>query len=623
MIARMKKLTFLIYYKEYETFLKRMQELGVLHVQAAQEGFAEPTSALEDRLRRAEHVEEWINRLEAMKPADESSATDRSAAETLSHLDEMDETLRANEEELRRLRKDEAALSPWGDFDPARVYGLADIGYAMGFFVCPERSFKEEWAELYYAIEVTREKGNVYFVTLTPVGEEVSIDAERLRLPRVSLADLRKQIREKEEKAAAIEQEMSRLAQGYVSRLRGYEDELRTSIAFDRVVSGTGQVADNRLMVLQGWIPEDKEAEVKSFLSTQDIYYEIRAARKEDNAPIKLKNSAFVRMYEVLTKMYGMPDYAEFDPTPLVAPFFTLFFAFCMGDAGYGLVLIALGLFLKHKLSSSMKGMMNLVITLGAATTVFGAVLGTFFGVSLFDTDVPGWMKQFMIVGKIGDTSYDKQMLLALIIGVVHICIAMTVKAVGATVRYGFKESLSDWGWLLLVVGFICTGGLSFMKVISENVSGTAFLVIGGVAAVGIYLLNNLHRNVFVNIGAGLWDTYNMATGLMGDVLSYIRLYALGLAGGMLGGVFNQLAFMVRDGAGDALYGIPGWLGCGLILVFGHALNIAMSCLSAFVHPLRLTFVEYFKNSGYDGKGEAYEPFSIVKTNKQYVTNKN
>ncbi|WP_347075084.1 V-type ATPase 116kDa subunit family protein, partial [Bacteroides uniformis] len=103
--------------------------------------------------------------------------------------------------------------------------------------------------------------------------------------------------------------------------------------------------------------------------------------------------------------------------------------------------------------------------------------------------------------------------------------------------------------------------------------------------------------------------TYNMATGLMGDILSYIRLYALGLAGGMLGGVFNQLAFMVNDAAGPAL----GWLFCGLILIFGHTLNIAMSCLSAFVHPLRLTFVEYFKNSGYEGKGEAYKPFTVVK----------
>lgn len=253
--------------------------------------------------------------------------------------------------------------------------------------------------------------------------------------------------------------------------------------------------------------------------------------------------------------------------------------------------------------------MMNLVITLGIFTTVFGMILGTFFGVSLVELNLPSELKEFMIVGKIGDTSYDKQMLLALIIGVVHISIAMLVKAIGQTVRFGFKESLSAWGWLLLVVGFITTGSLSFFKVISEDVSTWAFILIGGIASIGIYLLNNIHRNVFVNIGAGVWDTYNMATGLMGDVLSYIRLYALGLAGGMLGGVFNQLAFMVNDAAGPAI----GWLFCGLILVFGHTLNIAMSCLSAFVHPLRLTFVEYFKNSGYEGKGEAYKPFATVK----------
>ena len=96
----------------------------------------------------------------------------------------MDEARRVKETELQRLRKDEAALLPWGDFDPVRVEGLSDIGYAMGFFVCPERSFNEEWAELYYATEVTREKGKVYFVTLTPVGEEVVLDAEGRRNSR-------------------------------------------------------------------------------------------------------------------------------------------------------------------------------------------------------------------------------------------------------------------------------------------------------------------------------------------------------------------------------------------------------------------------------------------------------
>lgn len=610
MITKMKKLTFLVYHKEYEAFLTRIQELGVLHVQATQEGSAEPTSELEEKLRQAARVKSWMARLKLLgAEGGEAQASGLRTEDVLERLDATDEARRKAEAEIQRLRKDEAALLPWGNFDPQRVAGLSAVGYVMDFFTCPERMFSEEWADEYNAIEIAHEKGKVYFVTITPKGQEVAPEAERLRLPQATLADVQRNIRQKEEEVAALDGDLARRAPECLAALQEGERALRTSIAFDRVVLGTAHAAGDRLMVLEGWIPEDREAEVEAFLATQDVYYEIRAARKEDDAPIKLKNNAFVRMYEVLTKMYGMPDYGEFDPTPLVAPFFTLFFAFCLGDSGYGLLLIALGLFLKKKLSKSLAGMMNLVITLGAATMVFGAILGTFFGVSLFDLDLPDSVKQFMIAGKIEGTNYDKQMLLALVVGVVHISVAMTVKAICATVRYGFKEALSAWGWMILVVGFVATGSLAFLKVIPEDLSTWLFIGIGSVAAIGIYLLNDFHRNVLVNIGAGLWDTYNMASGLMGDVLSYLRLYALGLAGGLLGGVFNQLAFMVNDAAG----GVVGIVGCGLILVLGHALNIAMSCLSAFVHPLRLTFVEYFKNSGYDGRGRAYEPFSVYK----------
>ena len=111
-----------------------------------------------------------------------------------------------------------------------------------------------------------------------------------------------------------------------------------------------------------------------------------------------------------------------------------------------------------------------------------------------------------------------------------------------------------------------------------------------------------------MNVGAGLWDTYNMATGILGDVLSYIRLFALGLAGGMLGAAFNDLALMVK---GDS---VITWLPFILILLFGHVLNVLMSALGSFVHPLRLTFVEYFKNAGYEGKGAKYNPLT---TNKE------
>lgn len=612
MIAKMKKLTFLIYYKEYEAFLKEIQKIGVLHVEKAQEGFIEPSPALEDKMRDTEHLHTLIEQLSALASTESQTVGKADEARKyVAEADKLNDEIHTHELHVQRLRKEEDALSPWGEFSPSRVEGLSQIGYEMNFFICPAKDYQKEWEDKYNAIPVNETKGRLYFVTVTPVGEVLDVNAELMRRPQISLSDLRTQIQTEEDACKACQDALATLANDHLSDLKALEAESRSSIAFDEVVLGTAHAAGDKLMVLQGWIPEEKEAQLTAFLAGKDVYYESRKATKADNAPILLKNNAFARMYEVLTGMYGMPDYGEFDPTPLIAPFFTLFFAFCMGDSGYGLVLIALGFFLKHKLSKSLAGMMNLVITLGIATTVFGAILGTFFGVSLFDINLPDSIKQFMIVGKIGDTSYDKQMLLALIIGVIHICIAMTVKAICSTVRYGFKESISNWAWLILVVGFVCTGGLSFMKVISEEVTTTAFIVIGSISAIGIYLLNDIRRNVFINIGAGVWDTYNMATGLLGDVLSYIRLYALGLAGGMLGGVFNQLAFMVQDAAG----GVVGIICCGLILVFGHTLNIAMSCLSAFVHPLRLTFVEFFKNSGYEGKGEAYKPFAVIKNN--------
>lgn len=607
MITKMKKLTFLVYHKEYDTFLEQIRELGVVHVVEKQSG--EMDESLQKVLQKRTSYKNALLKIHTLagKQPDESVHPALSSDELIQAYENLQMQIQDLSQKLPQLDKDISQMEIWGNFDWSSVNKLRDAGWHMQFYMCSEKDYNEDWVEQFNAIVLQEQRGYLYFVTVTP--EPVELNMEPLRLSSSSLSELVTRKAEMESNIEALRDELTAFCKANYHTLEYWATQLEGEIDLMKVRLNSEQMAEGSVVLLEGWIPEGNEAGIKKLLEDSGVYYEIRTATREDNAPIKLKNNTFTRMYEVLTKMYGMPDYAEFDPTPILAPFFSLFFGFCMGDAGYGLVLIALGFLLKKKMSESLKGMMNLVITLGVFTTVIGAVLGTFFGVSLFNLDLPEGIKQFMIVGKIGDTGYDKQMLLALLIGVVHISIAMTVKAIGQTVRFGFKESLSAWGWLLLVVGFISIGGLSFFKVISESVSTWAFIVIGSIAAIGIYLLNNIHRNVFINIGAGLWDTYNMATGLMGDVLSYIRLYALGLAGAMLGGVFNQLAFMVNDASGSAL----GWLFCGLILVFGHTLNIAMSCLSAFVHPLRLTFVEYFKNSGYDGKGEAYRPFTTVK----------
>ena len=611
MITKMKKLSLLVYHKEYTAFLEKLREVGVVHIQERESGAVE-NPEMEQKLAVAARYARIVKRLEACAPQALQPAGDALAAADI--MDKVD-TLVADIEQHRTLQqvldKDIATLQPWGDFDSSNVEKLNEAGYELKFFVTSAKSYQSEWESDYNAILVAEKQSRKYFVTLTPQGTTIDIDAESAKLPTASLTALEGELAAVNTRIDGFEKELAQVAQEGLNTVKAAQGQQRRDIEFTKVMFGGERVSGDKLVLLEGWVPEESVATLKTMLDGSGAFYELRAARRGDNVPVKLRNNAFTRMYEVLTKMYGMPSGTDFDPTPIVAPFFSLFFAFCMGDAGYGLLLILFGFILKNKLGKKLAGMMNLVITLGIFTTVMGALLGTFFGMSLLDfTGIPQNIRDFIIAGDVElmGSTYDKQMLLALGIGVVHISIAMTVKAINSTVFYGFKESLSAWGWWLVVVGSVIVGSLTFLSVIPAEISKWALIAVGGLGALGIYILNNLRRNILANIGAGLWDTYNMASGLLGDILSYIRLFALGLAGGMLGATFNSLAMMVVEGR-EGFGAVIGWVGFGLIILVGHTLNIAMSCLSAFVHPLRLTFVEYFKNAGYDGKGQEYKPF--------------
>ena len=616
MISKMNKLSFLIYHKEYEMFLEKLRELGVVHIEK-REG-AEMDANLQAFMQKRTAYQSLLKSMTLAAASFEGKATaqsDLTIEEVVDSYETQQEHIQALNMQLPVLDKEIDAMEVWGEFDWNVIDRLKANGWQMQFYCCPEKSFDETWTDEYNATIINRRGGQSYFVTVNQI--PVELEAEVVRLPKQRLSEL---VCEQEELKASIQKANDDLDLFCVNNIPVVEKALETLESDINLMEveqlGGERMAEGAIVMMDGWVPVENDAEVRKMLDESGVYYEIRPAEKEDNAPIKLKNGKVSRLFEVLTKMYGMPDYGEFDPTPLFAPFYALFFGMCVGDAGYGLLLIVLGLYLKKKLSKSMAGLMNLLITLGAATTIVGAVFNTFFGASLTDLDLPQWMNSLVITGKWDGTSYDKTMVIALLVGMFHICFAMTVKAICSTARYGFKNALSDWGWWLLVGGSVVVATLNYLGVIDMEVSKMAFIGIGGVAAIGIYLLNNIRRNVFANIGAGLWDTYNMATGLMGDLLSYLRLYALGLAGGMLGGVFNTLGMQLRDSMGDFLFGIPGWICFGLIFVAGHGLNIALSCLSGYVHSIRLTFVEYFKNSGYDGKGVEYKPFSSKKNDK-------
>ena len=586
MITQMKKYTFLVFHREYEAFLEQLREVGVVHVTEKAAGVAEDA-----------HLQELLAKADNARKLIAQGAPDQLLQEKA-----------ALESRIAATQKEVNKMAIWGDFSAERIAQLKEAGYILRYFTCPKKLFQEEWGIL-----VAEQGATVYFVQVTSSGDEAK--GERIEagicqeqyLNEKSAADLQKDVEGLNGLLVAQNARIELWAKENIPALENELNELQQQIDWKRVTLNTASEADGSLKVLEGFCPIDQVAALDAMLQKQEVYYQAEDPTAEDNTPIKLRNNKFTQLFESLTGMYGWPNYGEFDPTPILAPFFFLFFAMCMGDCGYGILLIIIGLLIaKKKLNIAMfEGLGPIITVLGVGTTVVGFFLGTFMGIDLYNAEwMPQALKNVMIKGNV--MGYDIQMVLAICIGVFHICLAMVVKAICYTKQFGFKENIATWGWLLLVVGGLIVAILG-LTILPENVFKWALIAVGTVSALAIYIFNTPGRNPLINIGAGLWDTYNMATGILGDVLSYIRLYALGLAGGMLGAAFNNLGLMVMGGTTEGA--TWQWLPFVVILVLGHVLNLAMSALGAFVHPLRLSFVEYFKNAGYEGKGTLYQPF--------------
>jgi V/A-type H+-transporting ATPase subunit I len=333
------------------------------------------------------------------------------------------------------------------------------------------------------------------------------------------------------------------------------------------------------------------------------VYYTSEKPKPTDETvPVLLKNNKFARLFEPIGKMYELPNYHEIDITPFFAPFYLLFFGLCLGDAGYGLLLLIGALIARNKVQPSFKPILTLGAVLGAMTVVCGTILGTLFGIELVKVEW-AWLASFQQIM----VSPDQMFNIALMLGGIQILFGMFIKAIGRVMRYGWAYSLETWGWIILLIG----GGSWFYfghqkGLLPQNISQILIYGVLGIWALFALILNTPGRNPIINFGAGLWNTYNAVTGLVGDVLSYIRLFALGLCGAVTGLVFNDLGMSMRPD-------IPviGHLIMLVILLFGHSINIFMSGLGAFVHSLRLTFVEFYKNVGFQGRGRVYNPLKI------------
>lgn len=624
MIEKMKKFTFLVTDREYEGFIDAIRELGVVHVTQLQQGATSPqlqeAIAMEQRYRAALTL-----LLKVGKEYMDLPAIAPQPAESPMELLQRVEQLQAKENELLHeedeLNKDLARLEPWGNFDPISLERLSEqTGMKVHFFCCTTKNFKKEWTDELYATPISEFKKRTYFITFS--AETPNIQAEHILLPEKSFSQIKQEISIAHEALTEVRQQLVAINNGQRHILEQGQVEMLNEISLGKVHLSSERTCGDVLRLILGWVRADSTDALVKYLDQTGIFYEMENPAFEDDVPVQITNGRFSRLFEPILKMYSLPNYNDLDPTTFFAPFFMLFFGLCMGDAGYGLLIFLVGMALVFASSDDNKAYGKLAMWLGGSTIVCGLATGTVFGIDLSVQDwsiVQPFRPYFLNDNGIGPIfGYSPMMVFSVLIGLVQVILGMILKGCKAVKNYGWPYAVGTFSWVLALVSAIILMGLPACGV--ELMPWAEYVLQGlvGISALGIFLYNNPASykrpvlGVLSNIGGGVWETYGMATGLLGDLLSYIRLFALGLTGGVLGGVFNSLALDMTSSMDLSLRIVV----MVVILLLGHGITFALSMISAFVHPMRLTFVEFFKNADFSGGGKAYDPFRNIKSNK-------
>ena len=604
MIIPMKKYSFLVYHRDYEDFLKNLRDLGVVHLIEKKEGVSDD---IRDQYQLIDRVDKTIRLLKKKGVQAQVPQTRVNAKDIFNDITSMQSQLEQKNHSLTHLQKEITELLPWGDFSSDLLKKLSENGIIFKFFISQKRKFDPAWMED-YPLEIINKAGDsIYFIVVERDLEEINLPAEEFRLPKHSLSELYLIKDNIHKDVSDINNKIDEYAAEAIPALEGYKNHLIQTVEYEKAKFHTDREAEERLMIIEGWVPKDKEENINLYLDKSSVIYITTEADPGEKIPVLLKNKGFFSKFEFIGELYSLPRYSEIDLTPFFAPFYALFFGFCLGDAGYGILIAIAAVMARKKVQKEIKPVTVLIFYLGLATIFFGLIGGTFFGINLYNTSLPIYSSLQNYFDSEGTNINNLLFNLSLILGGVQIIFGMILKAVNETIQFGWKLALGTFGWLMLVVGLVTIVLINKLGGVDMEALKPALYLLLAASGLLILFLNNLKRNVLMNLGIGLWNSYNMITGIIGDLLSYIRLFALGISSAILGFVFNSLAVSMSGN-------IPvlSILFMIIILIIGHSINLFMSGLGSFVHPMRLTFVEFYKNAGFTGGGKKYSPFKKI-----------
>ncbi|MBN1638600.1 MAG: hypothetical protein JW866_06525, partial [Ignavibacteriales bacterium] len=520
MIVPMKKYSFLIYHKEYDEFLEAIRKIGVIHIIEKKDDLA---NKIKEKIKFTQQIDSIVKFLEARNVEKEKPVASQDAKgiiQTIINKQNETDTLK---QQLTILQKEIKTLEPWGQFSFDLINKLKSKQINIRFYSCSEKNFNKEWFDE-YNIEIINKIGStIYFVIVFADSEKLDFPLEEIKLPSKNLEELLIEKENTEKILNTISETFDNYAKKYIPLLKEARITLDSETEFEKVVWHTESEAEDKIKIIEGWLPEPKENELNNFLAKNEIVFIVGKPTPEDKVPVLLENKKFSKLFEPIGKLFSLPDYQELDLTAFFAPFFMLFFGFCLGDAAYGLLFVVGATIAKFKLKDELKPILSLVQLLGLATILFGILSGTFFGIDLIQ-------EKYVFLGGLNDIFLDpnKMFYLSFIVGGIQVIWGLIVKAMNQTRQFGIKYAISTIGWITLLVSMTAIMILQSTKIIADaSILMYIFLAISGVM---ILFFNDPKANIFTRLGKGIWDVYTTVTGVFGDLLSYIRLFALGIS---------------------------------------------------------------------------------------------
>lgn len=520
----------------------------------------------------------------------------------------LDASILEKENEIDRLNDEISELRPWKKLNLTgkELSDTKHLVYITGYV--PENQYQDLIKDindlsLTFIEKAMDSNRNSYFLLtshkeeknkLQEVLNNYSFYEEKLDLVNSPTEEIDVKKSSIDSLKSEIDSEKSRLKDIYKNDLKKLEvryDYLKQ--LEKKYETSTNILKTNKVLYIDGYIETSREKEFENLLLKNfgdNIVYETNNAELNDPyVPVKLKNNKVFEPFENVTTMYANPSYNELDPTPFLAPFFIMFFGMMVADVGYGL-LMAIGtlLMMRFDLPDKTRKNMRFFFILSLGVIFWGLIYGSFFG---------GLIKMPMLVDLQSD--YITVIIISLVLGLIHMFFALILKACVFIKNKEPEGVLYDVGsWYLLIGGgiyYILSGMLGLP---GANIAKWAMIV--GAVLIVLFTARDSETKVG-RIAGGAYNLYGVSS-WVGDIVSYVRLMALGLSGASIGLALNLIVGMIYDAS--AVAGIIAGI---IIISFGHLANLGLSALSAYVHTLRLTFVEFF-GKFYDGGGLKFDP---------------